>query len=134
MAEIRAFRAHRYDLGRVGSLGDVIAPPYDVIDPSLQQALYDRSPHNVVRLILNKKEAGDNGYHNRYTRAAGFLRDWQQEGILKQDWARALYVYHQEFEVEGRRHTRRGFMARVRLERFGEGRIFPHEETLAGPK
>jgi len=33
MADIRAFRAFRYDLGRVGSLGDVIAPPYDVIDP-----------------------------------------------------------------------------------------------------
>ena len=60
MAEIRAFRAYRYDLGRVGALGDVVAPPYDVIDPSLQQALYERSPYNVVRLILNKEEAGDN--------------------------------------------------------------------------
>jgi uncharacterized protein (DUF1015 family) len=25
-------------------------------------------------------------------------------------------------------------MARIRLERFGEGKIFPHEETMAGPK
>ncbi len=32
MADIRAFRAFRYDLGRVGALSDVIAPPYDVID------------------------------------------------------------------------------------------------------
>src|SRR5205823_10480492 len=32
------------------------------------------------------------------------------------------------------RYTRRGFLARVRLEPFGEGRIYPHEETLAGPK
>jgi uncharacterized protein (DUF1015 family) len=134
MAEIRAFRAHRYDLGRVGSLGDVVAPPYDVIDPSLQQGLYDRSPYNVIRLILNKEEPGDTENNNRYTRAARFLRDWQQEGILKQDSARALYVYHQEFEIEGRRYTRCGFMARVRLERFGEGKIFPHEETMAGPK
>src|SRR5262249_43014030 len=53
MADIRAFRAFRYDPGRVGALGDVIAPPYDVIDASLQQALYDKSPYNVVRLILN---------------------------------------------------------------------------------
>src|SRR5262249_47854316 len=45
-----------------------------------------------------------------------------------------LYVYHQEFEVEGRRYTRRGFMARVRLEPFGTGRIYPHEETMSGPK
>jgi len=134
MAEIRAFRGYRYDLGRVGALSAVVAPPYDVIDPPLQQALYERSPYNVVRLILNREEPGDSESHNRYTRAAACLRDWQRDGILVQDSARALYVYHQEFEVEGRRYTRRGFMARVRLERIGEGKIFPHEETLAGPK
>jgi uncharacterized protein (DUF1015 family) len=134
MAEIRAFRAFRYDLGRVGSLGDVVAPPYDVIGPDLQQALYNRSPYNVIRLILNKETPADKEADNRYTRAARHLRDWQQEGILKQDSARALYVYHQEFEAEGRRFTRRGFLARVRLEPFGQGKIFPHEETMPGPK
>src|SRR6266849_3827083 len=134
MADIRAFRAYRYDLGRVGTLGDVVAPPYDVIDPALQQALYDRSPYNVVRLILNKEMQGDTDANNRYTRAAQFLRDWQRDDVLVQDSARAVYVYHQEFEVEGQRFTRRGFMARVRLERFGEGRIYPHEETMSGPK
>src|SRR6516165_10272367 len=106
MADIRAFRAFRYDLGRVGALSDVIAPPYDVIDPALQQALYERSPSNVVRLILNKEEPGDSETNNRYTRAARFLRDWQDQGILKQDSARGLYVCHQDFEVEGRRFTR----------------------------
>jgi uncharacterized protein (DUF1015 family) len=134
MAEIRAFRAYRYDLGRVGTLGDVVGPPYDVIDPALQQALYDRSPYNVIRLILNKEEPSDTDSNNRYTRAARSLREWQQEGILLQDSARAVYVYHQDFEVEGQRFSRRGFLARLRLERFGEGRIFPHEETMAGPK
>jgi uncharacterized protein (DUF1015 family) len=134
MADICAFRAFRYDLGRAGALGDLVAPPYDVIDPALQQALYERSLYNVIRLILNKEEPGDDDTHNRYSRAARCLRDWQQQGILVQDSARALYVYEQEFEVEGRRYTRKGFMARVRLERFGEGRIYPHEETMAGPK
>jgi uncharacterized protein (DUF1015 family) len=134
MAEIRAFRAYRYDLGRVGILGDVIAPPYDVVDAALQQALYARSPYNVIRLILNKEEPSDTDSNNRYTRAAGYLRDWQQEGILLQDSARAIYVYQQDFEVEGQRFSRRGFLARVRLERFGEGKIFPHEETMPGPK
>src|SRR5947209_7646750 len=132
MAEIRAFRAYRYDLGRVGALGDVIAPPYDVIDPGLQHSLYQRSPYNVVRLILNRETPADSEADNRYTRAAAHLRDWQRDGILVQDSARALYVYHQEFEVEGKRYTRRGFMARVRLEPFGQGRIFPHEETMSG--
>jgi uncharacterized protein (DUF1015 family) len=134
MADLRAFRAYRYDLGRVGALGDVIAPPYDVIDPALQQALYDRSPYNVIRLILNQEEPGDNDANNRYTRAAGFLRDWLRDDVLRQDSARSLYAYHQEFKVEGRRHVRRGFLARVRLEPFGSSRIYPHEETMAGPK
>ncbi len=134
MADIRAFRAFRYDLGRVGALSDVIAPPYDVIDPPLQQALYERSPYNVIRLILNKESAGDTAADNRYTRAARCLRDWQSEGVLAQDSARSVYVYHQDFEVEGQRFTRKGFLARVRLEPFGSGRIYPHEETLSGPK
>ena len=59
MADIRAFRGFRYDLGRVGSLSAVVAPPYDVIDPALQQKLYDASPHNAIRLELTKDEPGD---------------------------------------------------------------------------
>src|SRR5579884_966067 len=134
MADIRAFRAYRYDLGRVGALSDVVAPPYDVIDPALQQSLYDRSPYNVIRLILNQEWPTDTEQDNRYTRSAAYLREWLAEDVLKQDSARGLYVYHQDFEVEGRTHTRRGFLARVRLEPFGSGRIYPHEETLSGPK
>lgn len=134
MADVRAFRAFRYELGRIGNLSDVVAPPYDVIDPALQQALYDRSPYNAIRLILNKELPTDNNTENRYTRAAHTLRDWLAEDILTQDSARALFVYHQDFEVEGQQHTRRGFLARVRLEPFGSGRIYPHEQTMAGPK
>src|SRR5262249_54440393 len=46
----------------------------------------------------------------------------------------AVYVYHQVFDHGDQTFTRRGFMARTRLEPFGSGRIFPHEETLPGPK
>jgi uncharacterized protein (DUF1015 family) len=134
MADVRPFRAYRYDLGRVGALSDVVAPPYDVIDPPLQQVLYDRSPYNVIRLILNKEEPTDTEADNRYSRAARCLREWLADDVLVQDSARALYVYHQDFEVEGRRFTRRGFLARVRLEPLGSGRIYAHEETMPGPK
>ena len=74
MPEIQAFRAIRYNLGKVGSLSNVIAPPYDVIGPGLQDELYRKSPYNVVRLILNKIEPGDdNESNNRYTLALRFL-------------------------------------------------------------
>ncbi|GIW89453.1 MAG: phosphatase [Isosphaeraceae bacterium] len=134
MAEIHPFRAIRYDVARVGALSQVIAPPYDVIDPALQDRLYQLSPYNAIRLELNRAESGDVPGRDRYTRAAAYLRDWLRAGILRPDDAPALYVYHQIFEVDGQSHTRKGFFARVRLERFGEGQIFPHEQTLSGPK
>src|SRR5258707_10482730 len=104
MADIRAFRAYRYDLGRVGRLGDVVAPPYDVIDPALQQALYDRSPYNAVRLLLNKEQPGDDEAESRYTRAARFLRERQAHHLLIRDPGQSPYVCPQQFEVEGHRH------------------------------
>lgn len=134
MADIHAFRAHRYDLGHVGVLSDVVAPPYDVIDPTFQQRLYDRSPYNVVRVDFGKEEPGDSAEANRYSRAARLVREWADAGALKQDTARSLYVCHQEYQVEGVTHVRKGFLARVRLEPFGTGRIFPHEQTFSGPK
>ncbi len=134
MPEIRAFRGIRYDLGHVGSLSDVVAPPYDVIGPELQKELYERHPCNVVRLELNRIEPGDDEVDNRYTRAARFLRNWRSEGVLFEEADPAIYVYHQEFRLEGRSHVRRGFMARMRLSRFGEGQVFPHEHTMSQPK
>lgn len=134
MPEIQAFRAVRYDLGHVGSLSDVVAPPYDVIGPELQKNLYDRHPCNVIRLILNRMEPGDDEVNNRYARAGRFLKNWQEEGVLFTEADPAVYVYHQVFTVEGTQYTRRGFMARMRLHPFGEGVVFPHEETLRGPK
>jgi uncharacterized protein (DUF1015 family) len=134
MADVLAFRGVRYDVARVGTLSDVVAPPYDVIDPALQDRLYNASDSNVIRLELNREEPGDTEGQGRYARAAKFLRDWLRQGILRQEDHSALYVYEQTFAVEGTTHTRRGFLARVRLEPFGQGKIYPHEQTLSGPK
>jgi uncharacterized protein (DUF1015 family) len=134
MPDIRALRGVRYDLGHVGSLSNVVAPPYDVIDAELQRVLYERHPANVVRLILNREESGDDEHNNRYTRAARLLRQWQRDRILFTEADPAIYVYHQLFNEGGTTYTRRGFMCRVRLERFGEGSIYPHEETHGAAK
>lgn len=134
MPSIQAFRGLRYNLGQVGSLSDVLCPPYDVIGPELQDQLYKQHPANFIRLELNREEPGDNEQSNKYTRAAKFLKQWRQEGVLRLDPDPALYVYHQVFSYQGREYTRRGFMCRVRLERFGQGKIYPHEETHAAAK
>ncbi len=134
MPDIQALRGIRYDLGHVGSLRDVVAPPYDVIGTEEQTRLYERHPANVVRLILNRAEPGDDAQSNMYSRASKFFKDWQRQGLLFTEGEAAVYVYHQNFTYNGESYTRRGFMCRVRLERFGEGSIFPHEETMSGPK
>jgi uncharacterized protein (DUF1015 family) len=134
MPDVLPFRGVRYDVSRVGTLSDVIAPPYDVIDSALQDRLYGASDYNVIRLEYNREEPGDTATQGRYTRASRFLREWLRQGVLREEDHAALYVYEQTFDVEGTTHTRRGFLGRVRLEPFGQGRIYPHEQTLSGPK
>ena len=134
MPDIRPFRGVRYDMTQVGDLSVVVAPPYDVIDPELQDQLYEASPYNIVRLELNRDQPDDAPDANRYTRSARFLKEWLRDQILRVDPLPAYYLVHQVFEVDGQTHTRKGFLARVRLEPFGQGRIYPHEQTLSGPK
>lgn len=134
MADIQALPGLRYDLTKVGSLSEVVAPPYDVIDQEMQNRLYERNPYNVIRLILNRggEELGPG--ETVYDAAARHFKNWRRDGILKADNPPAVYVYHQTFEVDGRSITRRGYMARVRIEPFGEGTIYPHEETHSKAK
>ena len=134
MAQVQSFRAYRYDLGRVGALSKVIAPPYDVIDDALLKKLQDSNAHNIVHVDMPKPAPTDREPNDCYARSNRLLKDWIRDGFIKQDSARSLYVYHQEFKSEGKTHIRKGVLARVRLERFDSGIILPHEETLAGPK
>lgn len=133
MAMIAPFPGLRYDLGRVGTLSEVIAPPYDVIDGVLQQKLYDQHQYNIIRLELTKAEAGDTD-GDKYTRAGMYWKQWQLENIVRPEGQPAVYVLHQDYEVDGESYTRKGVFVRVRLERFGEGKVYPHEQTLSGPK
>ncbi len=127
MPEIIPFRGVRYNQGLV-HLDEVVAPPYDVISPEQQQKLYERNPHNVVRLILGREE-------DRYGAAAKHLEEWMGQSILTRDEKPALYVLWQTFNVaESRSVTRKGFIALCRLEEFEKQVVLPHEKTLAMPR
>ena len=104
MADIQAFRGLRYDLGKVGSFSDVVAPPYDVIDSDQQAALYEKNEHNVVRLILNSGDELMEG-QTIYQRAGEHLKNWRRDGILNTENVGTIYVYHQTFEAEGQTYT-----------------------------
>jgi uncharacterized protein (DUF1015 family) len=135
MADFRAFKALRYNLDKT-SLQAVIAPPYDVISPAGQDRLYEKSPFNCIRLILNKEEAGDQDGRNRYTRARDFLHEWIQQGTLIQEESAAFYLYRQTFSDlrDGKTKTRIAVFGRLKLEPFEKGIVIPHEKTLSKPK
>jgi len=131
VADVAPLRALHYDLARVGGLAAVAAPPYDVIDPPLRAALAARSPHNVVEVDL--PAAPDGG--DPYAHAAHTFSAWREEGVVVQDEAPALWVLEQRYAgPDGRARTRRGLLARVRVEPYGAGRVRPHERTHPGPK
>ncbi len=135
MADVKPFRGIHYDLGRVGNLSDVVTPPYDVISPEEQEALYRRHPRNIVRIDFGKGMDGDVPGADKYSRAAAWYREWLAEGTLVRDSVPALYYYEQEFTIPGKgTFVRKGFLGALTLSRFGEGAVYPHERTHSGPK
>ena len=127
--QVEPFKAFRFDTGVVGDAGNCIAPPYDVINPAQQEKLYQRNPYNLVRIIKGKTNASDDGDANQYTRAAAYLADWIDEGVLKQDRHRAIYAYVQDFDLAGTQYQRYSFVALGKLEEFGDI-VKPHEEVF----
>ena len=111
MPQIEPFRALRYNPRRVGDLGAVLCPPYDVISPTEQQRLQDLSPFNIVRVELGQDEPGDSDESNRYSRAADALAVWQSEGALVQDPRPGYYLVAHTYRASGREYTRRGIFA-----------------------
>ena len=134
MVEVVPFNGLRYNEEISGPLSELIAPPYDVIRPNMQEELYARNPYNVVRLILGKQNEDDNDTNSHYTRSSKDFADWQSQNILKEDAEPSFYVYSQEYTFNGQTNNRIGFFARVQLEDFDKGNICPHEMTLAKAK
>jgi uncharacterized protein (DUF1015 family) len=115
-------------------LARLFTPPYDVISPEQQDAFYNANDFNFIRLILGKEFAEDNEYNNRYVRAAAFMDGWLRHNILLRDEGPCFYLYQQVFSFGGKKHVRLGFIGILRLEDFGQGKVYPHEETYSKAK
>ena len=125
MADIRPFRAARYDERRAGPLETLVAPPYDVLGPDERDAYLARSPHNVVHLTLPESEDA----------AAGAWRDWLSAGILTREPAAAYWAVSQHaVGPDGVSRTRAGVFASLRVEPYERKVVLPHERTHRGPK
>ena len=136
MARIYPFRAWRYNPSTV-RLEDVVTQPYDKISPAMQQAYYQRSPFNLVRIILGLPELFDaERGESVYTRAARDFRAWREQGVLVQEKDPVVFAYSQRFKVPGSEiiKTRRGFIALGKLHDYADQVVFRHEQTLSKPK
>ena len=136
MASIYPFRAWRYNPS-AARLDDVVTQPYDKISPAMQQAYYQRSPYNLVRIILGLPELFDaERGESVYSRAARDFRAWREQGVLVQEKDPCIFAYSQQFKVPGTEEVkeRRGFIALGKLHDYSEQVVFRHEYTLSKPK
>jgi uncharacterized protein (DUF1015 family) len=123
----RPFPGIRYDLTRVG-LGDVVSPPYDVIDDRQRAQLAGRSAYNAVRIDLPVDEDGE-GDEDRYGLARRLFAEWQTDGVLRRDPRPTFTVYRMSYVDDAGvdRHTT-GVMGALELSPPGAD-ILPHEHT-----
>ena len=138
MAEVLPFKALHYDLGKVGSLDAVAAPPYDVIDAAQRRALLERSPYNAVAIDLPKPfdpaDPASDPSGDPYAEAAARIESWKDDGALVQDEEPSLWALTQDYVApDGNSYSRNGILARVRVEDYESGTVRPHERTHPGP-
>jgi uncharacterized protein (DUF1015 family) len=133
MANIIPFKGILYNPEKVDA-SSTKAPPYDVVTPDFKEELYKRDPHNIIRIDFGKDSDDDNEKENRYTRAAEYLSDWLDEGILIHDPEQSFYCYEINYEINGQVKNTRGILCAVKIEELGAGKIHPHEMTYSKPK
>ena len=129
MAEILPFHGVIYDAKRVKP-ADVLTQPYDKITTEMRERYLKQSPYNLVQIELGKEQPGDSDSNNKYTRARDLYRQWLKEGVLRKSAKPAFYWLEQIFDGK----TRRGLIAAVKLHRWDECVVMPHEHTLSKPK
>jgi uncharacterized protein (DUF1015 family) len=127
-----------YDLGKVGSLDAVAAPPYDVIDVAERARLLERSPHNAVAIDLPKPfdraDPASDPSGDPYAEAGRTIGAWLAGGALVTDEEPSIWALTQDYTApDGSNHSRHAILARVRVEDYESGGIRPHERTHPGP-
>lgn len=131
--EVKPLNAIVYNQEKV-NMADVIAPPYDVILDDYRNELENRSDFNIVKLILANNSTDLSDENNRYNVAFENYQKWLSENILVKTEKPCILYLIQNYEKNGKKITRKGFIARNRIEDFSSKNILPHEYTMGGPK
>jgi len=116
----------------LGDLSQLIAPPYDVIDPKQCEQLLAKHPYNVVRLILPPSLNPDDP--SRYLKAAKLWKQWLEEQALVELEEPSVFVYAQRFSIGRERKEHISLLTTIPLLDYESGLIRPHEHTMPKPK
>jgi uncharacterized protein (DUF1015 family) len=138
MVNVKPFRAYRFDKNKAGDLSKLVAPPYDIIKGEMIERFQSLSEYNMAWITKNKPEEKDSPSNNQYTRARDHFNKWIEQGVLKQDDLESFYIYGQDFEIDGKKLFRFGFIGLIELEEFAKkppsrgifSGVLQHEETL----
>jgi len=124
MAEIRPFRAWRYNKSLLENIGDLTSPLFDVATEKQRQVLYG-NPLNSIHLSIPQG-------HQPAKNAAVVLRRWKQAQHIIQDDVPGIYVYYQYFSLpsDPRQYCRKGFISKIRIHDWEENIILRHENTM----
>jgi len=129
MAKITPFKALVYNQEKFKDLSRVTCPPYDVISPEQQQHYHEIDAHNLIHILLSKDVPGE----DKYKRAGTDLKEWIKNRVLTQDERPAIYFYSQQYNVQGEKKTRLGFISLLHLADKNSN-VFRHEFTRLEPK
>lgn len=125
MVTFLPFPGYRPSLKDGEKIDERVSPPYDVIgDEQLKQL--QSNMHNVTRLTLMP-------VNKRYTESRKELDSWIADGSLTKD-EDSFYLYRQTFDDHGVTKVRTGYVGKLKLEKYEEGHIIPHEETFSKVK
>ena len=120
MPEIIPFKAYHYNTTKKLELENVLAPPHDVISPAERIGFQQKSPYNIIHLILP----------DSYPVAGQVLNDLIKNKIVIQRNSPAFYIYGTKNRFNGVEFMRYGLVALVKLYEFSAKQIFPHEKTF----
>ncbi len=126
MALIKPIKALRFT-EKAGKIEECVCPPYDIISESERNGLIAKNEYNLVRLELPVGE-------DKYAVAGKTLNEWLEKGVLARDEEEGIYVYREEFNVEGVDYCLTGMICLAELREFADRIVLPHEETLTKAK
>ncbi|MCL5408544.1 MAG: DUF1015 domain-containing protein [Candidatus Omnitrophica bacterium] len=111
MLNIKSFKGYFYNRDKAGQLNNLVAPPYDVIEPDYREKLATSSEFNIANLLL--PEQGETADY--YQRVKNSFSNWIKQNIIVQDTSPDFYFLKQTFSHKNRKNERIGFLGLMDL-------------------